>query len=61
MFMDEAGLPEESHESLKVTQLACDNQFRCMLYTYIGVALSLGSTRSSICWHHKSRLGCSKN
>ena len=58
--MDEAGLPEESHESLKVISIFKKYMHKGLVVVmHIGASLSLGSTRSSFCWHHKSRLGCS--
>lgn len=41
MFMDEAGLPEESHESLKVNDYFIEVSSNAS-YAYIGATLSLG-------------------
>ena len=60
--MDEAGLPEESHESLKVAilyQVAIAAILS--LNVLLGTSLSFRSTGSSICCYHKSCLRCSKN
>jgi len=56
--MDEAGLPEESHESLKVNS---NHVCQIVHQSFVGASLSLGSKRSSLCWYNKSCFGCSKN